>query len=413
MTDLPQSGARQVSGRHFESRFYFIQFVSGLEHLIITEHRSANCLMKHKTQTLKELKEKSPLAGSKNALVGIDGFVDVIVHPVDQRSGPGDQFKAIPTITDFAKRIGSAAGKSANIELAPIVEKLGGNGPIMANAQFAHGLNVRYLGALGRDAVHHVFHDFAERTNAISIADPGVTHAAEFTDGKIMFGSMASLDEITYERLCELPGEEALIRIFDESDLIAMVNWTMIPFLSDVFRCFLAKVLPAVSPDKARSFFFDLADPEKRSEADLREVLDIFSQFEAFGQVILGLNLREAEQVDALLGFDPLPNTPGNLQIMAARIREKLSLNTVVVHPVADAACATPEGTAYAAGPYCEKPKITTGAGDHFNSGFVTARLIGLSPEAALTVAVATSGFYVRTAVSPTLDDLAEFIGTW
>jgi sugar/nucleoside kinase (ribokinase family) len=98
---------------------------------------------------------------------------------------------------------------------------------------------------------------------------------------------------------------------------------------------------------------------------------------------------------------------------MAARIREKLKLDTVVIHPVADAACATPTGTAYAAGPYCKKPKITTGAGDHFNSGFVTARLIGLSPEAALTVAVATSGFYVRTAVSPTLDDLAEFIATW
>ncbi len=369
--------------------------------------------MEHKTQTLQELSEKGPLASSKKALVGIDGFVDVIVHPVDKRSGPGDQFKAIPTITDFANRIGSAAGKSANIELAPIVEKLGGNGPIMANAQSAHGLDVRYLGALGRDAIHHVFHDFAEKTNAISIGDPGVTHAAEFSDGKIMFGSMASLDEITYERLCELPGEDKLIEIFDESDLIAMVNWTMIPFLTDVFRSFLAKVLPAVSKDKTRTFFFDLADPEKRSDADLLEVLHVFGEFEAFGKVILGLNLREAEQVDALLGFDPLPNTPENLQVIAARIREKLKLDTVVIHPVADAACATPEGTAYAAGPYCEKPKITTGAGDHFNSGFVTARLLGLSPEAALTVAVATSGFYVRTAVSPSLDDLAEFIGTW
>ena len=366
--------------------------------------------MEHTTKTLKELKEKAPFARSKKALVGIDGFVDVIVHPVDQRSGPGNQFKAIPTITDFAKRIGSAAGKSANIELAPIVEKLGGNGPIMANAQSAQGLQVRYLGALGLDAVHHVFHEFAARTNAISIADPGVTHAAEFSDGKIMFGSMASLDEITYERLCELPGEDVLIQIFDESDLIAMVNWTMIPFLTDVFRSFLSTVLPAVSKDKARTFFFDLADPEKRSEADLREVLGVFSEFEAFGTVILGLNLREAEQVDALLGFDPLLNSPENLQVMAARIREKLSLDTVVIHPVADAACATPEGTAYAAGPFCEKPKITTGAGDHFNSGFVTARLLGLSPEAALTLAVATSGYYVRTAISPSLDDLAEFI---
>ena len=67
--------------------------------------------MERKTQTLQELKDKGPLAITKKALVGIDGFVDVIVHPVDQRSGPGDQFNAIPTITDFAKRIGSACGQ--------------------------------------------------------------------------------------------------------------------------------------------------------------------------------------------------------------------------------------------------------------------------------------------------------------
>lgn len=369
--------------------------------------------MKHKTQTLQELRERSPLANTKKALVGIDGFVDVIVHPVDQRSGPGDQYTAIPTITAFANRIGSAAGKSANIELATVVQKLGGNGPIMANAQSAHGLQVRYIGALGANALHPVFEEFAEKTQAISIADPGVTHAAEFTDGKILLGSMASLDTITYENLCKFPGEDKLIEIFDESDLIAMVNWTMIPFLTGVFNSFLTKVLPACSKDKERTFFFDLADPEKRSEADLLEVLEVFLKFEAFGKVILGLNLREAEQVDALLGFDSIPNTPDNLKTMAARIREKLQLDTVVIHPVADAACATPEGTAYAAGPFCEKPKITTGAGDHFNSGFVTARLLGLTPEAALTVAVATSGFYVRTAVSPTLDDLSEFISTW
>ncbi len=368
--------------------------------------------MEYKTQTLLELEEKGPLASSKKALVGIDGFVDVIVHPVDQRSGPGDQFQAIPTITDFASRIASAAGKSANIEMAPIVEKLGGNGPIMANAQSAHGLQVRYLGALGRDAIHPVFHSFAEKTDAISIADPGVTQAAEFNDGKILFGSMASLDEITYERLCEFPGRAKLIELLEEADLIAMVNWTMIPYLTEVFQRLLSDALPELSQDKARRFFFDLADPEKRSKSDLLEVLELFSGFEAFGQVTLGLNLREAEQVDALLGFETVPNSPENLQLMAARIRQKLKLDTVVIHPVADAACATPEGTAYVVGPYCEKPKITTGAGDHFNSGFVTARLLGLSPEAALSVAVATSGFYVRTGVSPTLDDIAGFIGT-
>ena len=36
------------------------------------------------------------------------------------------------------------------------------------------------------------------------------------------------------------------------------------------------------------------------------QVLNIFGKFEAFGKVILGLNLREAEQVDQLLGFEPV-----------------------------------------------------------------------------------------------------------
>jgi sugar/nucleoside kinase (ribokinase family) len=369
--------------------------------------------MDNKTQTLDELKACAPLASTKKALVGIDGFVDKIVHPVDKRHGPGDQFKRIETIAEFGARISSAAGKSANIELAPIVEKLGGNGPIMANAQSSHGIQVRYIGALGKASIHPVFTEFAQATNAVSIADPGVTHAAEFTDGKILLGSMASLDEITYESTVAAMGADELTKAFGESDSIAMVNWTMIPFLSEVFKGFLERLLPNVKANPDRIFFFDLADPEKRSNEDLLEVMGLFAKFEQFGKVILGLNLREAEQVDKLLGFSPLDNTPENLQVIAERIRSKLQINTVVVHPTHDAACATPDGTAYVEGPFCDAPKITTGAGDHFNSGFVTGRMIGLSPIAALTVAVATSGFYVRTAVSPSLDQIQEFIATW
>ncbi len=369
--------------------------------------------MQHKDKTLAELKENAPRAAQTKALVGIDGFVDKIVHPVDKRSGPGEDFERIPSISDFGGRISSAAGKSANIELAPVVEKLGGNGPIMANAQCAHGLQVRYLGALGEEAVHPVFSEFAEKTQAITIADPGISHCAEFADGKIIFGSMASLEDITYTHILEHVGETKLVELFSEADLIAMVNWTMVPFLTEVFRDFVDQLLPQLPENANRSFFFDLADPEKRSNEDLRAVLALFKDFEPFGKVILGLNYREAEQVDKLLGNTPLEKTPENLQTVAARIREALAIDTVVVHPVECAACATPEGTAFAEGPLCDNPKITTGAGDHFNSGFVTARLIGLSPEAALTLAVATSGYYVRTAVSPTLDNLAEFIGSW
>ncbi|MGC6456662.1 MAG: PfkB family carbohydrate kinase [Coraliomargaritaceae bacterium] len=369
--------------------------------------------MENKKQTLKELAALPQESTEKRALVGIDGFVDKIVHPVDQRSGPGDQFTAIPTIAEFGARISSAAGKSANIELAPVIDKLGGNGPIMANAQSSLGIHVRYIGALGEKSIHPVFEEFANKTRAVSLADPGVTHAAEFNDGKIMFGSMASLDTIRYDTILQAMGEDSLVEAFSCSDSIAMVNWTMIPYLSDVFSDFLEKLLPALPENPERIFFFDLADPEKRSREDLREVLEIFGQFERFGKVILGLNHREAEQVDALLGFEHLPKSPDNLQTMAARIRETLQLDMVVVHPVECAVCATTDGTFHAEGPLCEKPKITTGAGDHFNAGFVTARMLGLSPIAALTLAVSTSGYYVRHAESPSLEDLKQFIQSW
>src|SRR5687768_6647591 len=68
-----------------------------------------------------------------NAFLGLDGFVDEIVHVVDKRD-KAESYQRVPTITKFAARLAGAAGRSTNIELVNQVTKLGGNGPIMANA---------------------------------------------------------------------------------------------------------------------------------------------------------------------------------------------------------------------------------------------------------------------------------------
>ena len=64
-------------------------------------------------------------------------------------------------------------------------------------------------------------------------------------------------------------------------------------------------------------------------------------------------------------------------------------------------------------GPYTERPLITTGAGDHFNAGFMQGQLLGLDPEACLTLGVCTSGHYVRTGTSPDLASLETFLANW
>ena len=66
--------------------------------------------------------------------------------------------------------------------------------------------------------------------------------------------------------------------------------------------------------------------------------------------------------------------------------------------------------TAQFAGPFVQEPRISTGAGDHFNAGFCLAQVLGMNLEESLCVGVSTSGYYVRTAESPSAIQLSEFI---
>lgn len=369
--------------------------------------------MEFKTRTLQELRDRRGTLSSKQAILGLDGFVDTIVTPVALRAGQGENFTPINTITEFGQRILGAAGKSTNIEFFPRMDKLGGNGPIMANAVLAQGAQVTYIGALGSPTVHPVFQDLANRAKVISLCAAAATTAAEFNDGKIMLGMMKSLDEIVPQKIEEVMGADAWRKALDSSDLVALVNWTMIPNMTAIFNDLVTRLLPQIPAKPGRVFFFDLADPEKRSSADLVYALETIAKFEQFGRVTLGLNLKEAQQVFSALGYGTESESETGLRAMAEKIRKHLDLTTVVVHPKESAACATKDGTFWVPGPYAAKPLITTGAGDHFNAGFVSGQLMGLSPEACLTLGVSTSGHYVRTAKSPSLADLETFLANW
>ena len=87
-------------------------------------------------------------------------FVDEIIAVVDKRQSH-DCYAPVRTISDLGGKIANACGQSSNYELVVKQMKLGGNGPIMANALAAMGLGVTYVGNLGYPAIHPVFADFA------------------------------------------------------------------------------------------------------------------------------------------------------------------------------------------------------------------------------------------------------------
>lgn len=361
------------------------------------------------TSTSQKLTSAAAGLGSIKALIGLDGFVDEIIAVVDKRTS-FDEYEPVRTIEQLGKKILNAAGQSSNYELVVKQMKLGGNGPIMANALASMGMAVTYVGGLGFPGLHPVFQEMAGRARVFSIAEPGHTDALEFEDGKLMLGKLMSMGEVNWQNLIDRVGRDALSGMVDESQLFGFVNWTMLPHMSDIWEKLRTEILPGVSKQR-RKFFVDLADPEKRTRDDIAAALKILTAFQTDLDVILGLNLKEAIEIVHVLKM-PMPADPeADIEPMAKAIRQKLGIYCCVIHPRAGAAAAIESASARFAGPFVKQPRISTGAGDHFNAGFATGQVLGLTLEESLCVGVGTSGYYVRNGASPTAAQLAEFIG--
>jgi len=342
-------------------------------------------------------------------LLGFDGTIDRLYSVVKERSGLGESFAPFPGIADFGGRINALAGRSGMMELWPRQEKIGGNGPICALALAASSRRVRYIGPLG-DPVDPAFEALRGAAEAlVSIGDPALTHALEFNDGKIMLPVLRSYEELTPERLIERVGRERLIEWVGGSRLVCLLNWTCLPHMDGIYRSFTEEILPAAAPDADRIFFFDLADPAKHAPGRIREAVHRIAAFSEFGQTVLGLNFSEAIQLAEVFGLPEPVCEDVPLQAAAGALRGAAGVDVVMIHPTDRAACATAEGAWCVRGPLCEAPVITTGAGDHLNAGFCLGLLLGWPPEDCLRLGVLFSGYYVRTAQSPSLRDIQCF----
>lgn len=355
------------------------------------------------------LAERAAQLPAHQATIGLDGFVDEIISVVDKRASL-DSFTPFPTLAAFGERIRAAAGKSTNAELVVQRVKLGGNGPIMANALAAFGVRVNYVGNLGYPALHPAFEEFARHATVYSIAEPGHTDALEFTDGKLMLGKITSLNDITWDNLLARVGRDRLFALFSQAGLIGLQNWTMIPFMSDIWQHVLDEVCPQLPAGARSTFFFDLADPERRKHENIRHAIQLIGKFQKYFDTYLGLNEKESFEIGEVLGYRGAHDGEAAVKAVAKFIHDQTQVAGIVVHPRAYAVAASADGVVNADGPFIEKPLISTGAGDHFNAGFCLGKLLGADNECALQLGVGTSGYYVRTAKSPSALDLTGFL---
>lgn len=370
------------------------------------------------------LRERAGRLAEHPAVVGFDGYIDTIIRVVDRRGSMApEDFAAIPTIEAFAARCAAAAGKSANIEMHITEDRFGGNGPLMAGALGRLGMPTTYIGGVGMpgqdDALHPVFASFAERCEeVVCIGPPANTDALEFDDGKLMLCKPGNMQRITWDYLKERVGYEELRRRLERAALFGIVNWTQLGGVQGIFEGLTDELLPTL--DKPPVVFIDLADPAKRTDEDVLGAMGALTKMDAVAPVILGLNQAESERIDRVLGTGAYGRGGGRslgetVRHAAERIREKLNLSAVVIHPREGAGAAVRLDTggvdsSWFDGPFTQHPKLSTGAGDHFNGGFAFARTLGLGVAESLATACAVSGCYVRDALSPDLDRLTGFL---
>lgn len=351
------------------------------------------------TAQLRQLiRDRSSKLTASRSTIGLDGFVDTVVKVVRSKQHTSSYFKTIAEFGEFTREKG---GMNFSLELEEQITKSGGNAPIMGQALARLGTPVQVIGALGYPNLHPVFQPLQRELSLTSYANPGLSTAMEFGDGKILLAQMSELNKADWTTLRDRVGLEALRQYFDNQSLYALVNWSEPDHTTSMWKGILEEVIEKSSVGKPIGFF-DLADCTRRDPAAIREVATLLRKFGKYWKVVLGVNKNEAH----ILYQAMTQETSTNLHHLGDELFRTLQIDCLVIHHSKEALGWNSEGSVVVPTEPVIHPKISTGAGDNFNAGLAAGLLMELNLEQSLTLGHAVAAAYMRKGESCTLNDL-------
>lgn len=356
--------------------------------------------------TAQLLAERVGSIAAKRATVGFDGYTDELLHVVEHRQN-AENYQPFQTIKDFGTAIAGNAG-SSGLEIVTKAIKVGGNGPILAEALARLGLPVTCVGLFGWPETAEVFSRMSPNCELISMGQPAHTLAFEFTDGKLMFGRHENLNDITWKTLVERVGVNRLRQYYAQSDLVGITNWSEMIHANDLWNGILLHCMPQADLKRDRYIFFDLADPIKRAERELQAAVELIEGFGPYGKTVLGLNLKEAGILYRVLyGEDP-----GNMDFLqlGPKIKEKLAVNLLCLHSARLAAAFEGDAIHVQKCLTIKTPKLLTGCGDNFNAGLSLGLLMALPLDDCLSAGICTAAYYIENGYSATVEQLIAYM---
>jgi hypothetical protein len=360
-------------------------------------------------QVVDDFKSQSALDHPRRSGVcGFDGFIDTFVR-----------LQSPASMAEFGPKVTAAAGIAASYSARHLGDKFGGNGPLFAAAMHdihAGEIDVTYIGAMGCGEVLPIYQDAlgGKMKHLFTLAAPAHTTCLEFTDGKVMLCDMATCAEVTWGRLLECVGQSALDDELTAAGFISAVNWGKLPHAGVIWSNLAARLATLGVPAKQVVFFMDLAEFETRSAADREDLLARMGPITSECRTLLSFNLKEAWQMGEVFGAAYHGRMDADsVAELAALLRSRIDVDRVIIHPNDGAACASAEGTVYVPGPYCREPLISTGAGDNFGAGCLSAALRGFDDATMLLAGNCASGHFVRSGRSASFPAMVGMIDSW
>jgi len=343
---------------------------------------------------------QTALINNKTVLVGFDGFIDALFKIKRELHGENSvYFDKIHSFGDYVQK----KDTSFCLDLDEVKTKIGGNAPIMANALGSLGLKTNLIAALGFPEVNPYFKSMSENCQLYSVSEPGKASIYEFEDGKIMFSNCSVLNDLNWTLLKEVIGLPVLIQLFKSNDLFCLLNWSEIKGTTSILKGILTEVFPEMNLEN-KTIFFDLSDFSNRDKKEVETVIELINEFAKHTKVVLSLNKNESQTLHDIL----FETTENNFYELGKKIYKKLPIAILVIHNAKETHVFENDLEVKASPELITNPMISTGAGDHFNAGFCYGLLANLELKECLVFANSVASYYIKTGVSPNINNLIK-----
>ena len=342
----------------------------------------------------------------RSAFLGFDACIDSIIRIVREKKG-NEVTGYFTDSSQFGEFLINLGNKSCGVELQTKLSKIGGNMVITANALGNLGISVECAGTFGLPEILPVFRTMSANCSLHTIGDTISASALEFNNSKVIMFDPGPYNSLTWDDIKNLLGIEKIREMISGKQLVSFVNWSEIENSSRIWKGILEEILPGIERSGQKPFFFtDFSDCSRKSKDEIQYAISLLGRFRNYFKVTLSLNQNEASLVAKAL--DLQENTPDEDFVRA--LHKISNTDILIIHRAKDAlAC---DGTYYEKCNtfFSQEPKILTGGGDNFNAGFCYALFFDFNLFESLIVANAVAGLYVKTGISPDVDNLIEFL---